>query len=169
MTDRRTDHARRKRVAEMTPEEMRQELLVDHKTGLPNRRAFDDGDETPFVAMCDVNGLKAFNDEFCYAAGDTLIKALAQILSELGLDAYHNQGDEFLCKGPTFQELNRTLARAQVRLRNQPIVFCVEGDRVITKTGADFSFGIGTNLKEAERSLKNQKEILKASKDKTAG
>jgi len=42
MADRRVDLVRRKRVDEMTPEEMRQALLVSEKTGLPNRRAFDE-------------------------------------------------------------------------------------------------------------------------------
>jgi len=43
MVERRVDHAKRKRVAEMSPEEMRHALLVSDKTGLPNRRAFDEG------------------------------------------------------------------------------------------------------------------------------
>jgi len=34
---------------------------------------------------------------------------------------------------------------------------CLNG-RVADLPGADFCYGIGTNLEEAERSLKNQKE-----------
>jgi GGDEF domain-containing protein len=65
----------------MSPEELRQALLVSEKTGLPNRRAFDERDEpesSPWVAMCDVNGLKALNDGFGYSAGDILIRRLAE-------------------------------------------------------------------------------------------
>jgi GGDEF domain-containing protein len=58
----------------MSPEEMRCALLVSDETGLPNRRAFDEGEVSRWVAMSDVNGLKALNDEFGYSAGDTLIK-----------------------------------------------------------------------------------------------
>jgi len=50
MTERRIDHLTRKRVAEMSPEEMRRALLISEKTGLPNRRAFDEGETSPRVA-----------------------------------------------------------------------------------------------------------------------
>ena len=60
MIDRRIDHLTRKRVAEMSPEEMRIALLVSERTGGPNRRAFDEGRVSPFVAISDVNGLKVF-------------------------------------------------------------------------------------------------------------
>ena len=33
--------------------------------------------------------------------------------------------------------------------------------RIATIEGADFCFGIGTSIKEAERSLKHQKELRK--------
>jgi len=51
MQDRRIDHSTRKRVAEMSSEEMRLALLTSEKTGLPNRRAFDEFKTAPFVAM----------------------------------------------------------------------------------------------------------------------
>jgi hypothetical protein len=44
MIERRVDHATRKRVSEMSVEEMRQALLVSEKTGLPNKRAFDESE-----------------------------------------------------------------------------------------------------------------------------
>jgi len=58
-----------KRVAEMSPEEMRRALLVSDKTDLPNRRAFDEGKASPWVAISDVNGLKALNDERLFRRG----------------------------------------------------------------------------------------------------
>jgi GGDEF domain-containing protein len=100
--DRRTDHVTRKRVAEMSTAEMRRALLVHDKTDLPNKRAFEEGEATPFIAMCDVNGLKTLNDQFGYTAGDVLIKRFAETLISVGLDAYHDKGDEFLCKGKSF-------------------------------------------------------------------
>ena len=51
---------------------MRRELLTSQKTGLPNRRAFDEAGPSVFVAMSDVNGLKEVNDKYGYDAGDTL-------------------------------------------------------------------------------------------------
>jgi len=165
MTERRKDHLTRKRVAEMSAEEMRRALLTSEKTGLPNRRAFDESEASPWVAMSDVNGLKALNDTFGYAAGDTPISRFAEALIGVGLDAYHEKGDEFLCKAQTFEELNSKLLKAQQILREQPFpVLAVDGGRITTIPGADFCFGIGTELKEAEVSLKHQKELLKASR-----
>ncbi len=43
-------------------------------------------------------------------------------------------------------------------------VLSLDGGRITTIPGADFCFGIGTDLKEAEVSLKRQKEIRKASR-----
>jgi hypothetical protein len=108
--DRQTDPVTRKWVAEMSAQELRHALLVPEKTDLPNWRAFEEGGASPFVAMCDVNGLKTLNDQFGYTAGDVLIKRLAEMLISVGLDAYHDKGDEFLCKGKSFQELNQKLA-----------------------------------------------------------
>jgi GGDEF domain-containing protein len=163
MTERRIDHATRKRVSEMSPEEMRRALLISEKTDLPNRRAFDEGEPSSFVAMSDVNGLKALNDKFGYAAGDILIRSFAELLQSLGLDAYHDKGDEFLCKGKSYQELNVGLTQAQERLRQRPFVVSGLDGRIAKFEGADFCFGIGTTLEEAERSLKHQKELRGAS------
>ena len=77
---------------------MRRTLLTSDKTGLPNKRAFEEGDASPFVAMSDIDGLKTMNDTHGYAAGDTLIHTFAEVLLKVGLDAYHDKGDEFLCK-----------------------------------------------------------------------
>ena len=164
MTERRKDHVTRKRVAEMSLEEMRRALLISEKTDLPNRRSFDEGEVSLWVAMSDVNGLKALNDEFGYSAGDILIKRFAEVLVSVGLDAYHDKGDEFLCKGKSFQELNIKLSQAQLILGQQPFAVLGVDSRIATIPGADFCFGIGTDLKEAEVSLKRQKELRKASR-----
>jgi predicted signal transduction protein with EAL and GGDEF domain len=147
----------------MSPEEMKRALLTSEKTGLPNRRAFDEGLAAAFVAMSDLDGLKGLNDRFGYAAGDVLIHRFAEILVNIGLDAYHDKGDEFLCKGKSFHELNQQLSEAQRFLKNEPFVVCALNGRLVTVNGADFCFGIGKNLVEAEMSLKNQKDLRKAS------
>jgi GGDEF domain-containing protein len=159
MVERRTDRATRKRVSEMTPKEMRHALLVSDKTGLPNKRAFDEGKATSWVAMSDINGLKVLNDEFGYSAGDVLIRRFAEVLAGIGLDAYHDKGDEFLCKGESFQELRQKLSEAQRLMSEHPFVVCAMDGRIASVPGAEFCFGIGTNLEEAERSLKRQKEL----------
>jgi len=164
MVDRRIDHLKRKRVAEMSPDEMRVALLTSEKTGLPNKRAFDEGPVSPFVAMSDINGLKALNDEFGYSSGDVLISRFAEVLVSVELDAYHDKGDEFLYKGNSYKELNQKLTRAQMLMRDQPLVISALDGRIATVPGGEFCYGIGTNLTEAERSLKHQKELRKISR-----
>ena len=164
MPERRIDHATRKRVSEMSQEEMTRALLTSEKTGLPNRRALDEAKPATVVAMADLDGLKALNDRFGYSAGDVLINRLAEILVSVGLDAYHDKGDEFVCRGSSFQELNTKLSKAQRTIRDQPFVVPSLEGRIVTINGADFCFGIGTNLEEAEKSLKHQKELRKASR-----
>ena len=65
-------------VAEMSPEEMRRELLTSEVTGLPNRRAFDEAGVSSAVAMSDVDGLKALN-KYGYQAGNAVLKAKADV------------------------------------------------------------------------------------------
>ena len=83
--ERRVALKERQRVSEMSPEQLRQELLTCEVTGLPNRRAFDEAGESPAVALSDLDGLKAVNDK--YGAGDALLKAKATALREAGLEA----------------------------------------------------------------------------------
>ena len=164
MTERRVDHARRKRVSAMSPEEMGQALLVSETTGLPNRRAFEEREASPWVAMCDVNGLKALNDGFGYSAGDILIHRLAEVLTSVEVDAYHDKGDEFLCRGNSFQEAKSQTLKGTAHFETATIRRRCSRQSYYDNRGADFCFGIGTNLFEAERSLKNQKQLLKASR-----
>jgi hypothetical protein len=161
MNERRIDHITRKRVSEMSPEEMKRELLISEKTGLPNRRAFDEDKPSAFVAMCDVNGLKALNDELGYSAGDILIRRFAEVLVTAGLDAYHDKGDEFLCKGRSYRELHKKLSQAQRLFRDQPFVVFSLG-HLTTIPGADFCYGIGTTSDEAELHLKRWKALQKS-------
>jgi GGDEF domain-containing protein len=114
------------------------------------------------LPISDVNGLKALNDEYGYSAGDALIRCFAEVLVSVGLDAYHDKGDEFLCKGK--QDLNNKLSKAQRILRQQPFPAVAVDGRITTIPGADFCFGIGTDLNEAEVSLKHQKELRKNSR-----
>jgi GGDEF domain-containing protein len=89
--ERRVALAERRRVPELSPEEMQRELLTSEVTGLPNRRAFGEAGAADAVAMSDVNGLKALN-KYGYAVGNAVLKAKADALREAGLEAYHDKG-----------------------------------------------------------------------------
>ena len=160
--ERRADLEKRRWVAEMSPDEMQRELLTSEVTGLPNRRAFHEAGAAAVVAMSDVDGLKALNDKYGYDAGDALLKAKAAALREAGLEAYHDKGDEFLYRGHSSEELQADLERASSILRNHTIVVQSADGSTVRFTGADFSYGVGRDIDQAETRLKSHKAERKA-------
>jgi len=167
--DRRIDVARRQRVSEMSPEEMQRELLTSKVTGLPNRRAFDEAGPSPAVAMSDADGLKAVNDKFGYAAGDALLHAKAEALRQAGVDAYHDKGDEFVYRGQSPAELTEKLETARDLLRNRIIDVRNPDGTVTSFKGADFSYGAGQDITEAESGLKEHKTQREAAGERARG
>jgi GGDEF domain-containing protein len=131
-------------------------ILISTLTGLPNRQAFDQGKSSPFVAVADVDLMKTFNDFYGHIAGDALLRRLAKILISIGLDAYHDRGDEFLCKGESREELNVKLSQAR-KIFREPFQVYADG-RIQTIAGTDFSFRIGTSPEEEEAALNATKK-----------
>jgi len=154
--ERRVARKKRRRVAEMSPEEIRRELLTSEVTGLPNRRAFDEAGASSAVAMSDVDGLKALN-KYGYETGNAVLKAKADSLLEAGLEAYHDKGDEFLCRGNHIKELLAKLEGARAVLRDRTIVVERADGSTLCITGVDFSYGVGKDIDEAELALRNHK------------
>jgi GGDEF domain-containing protein len=154
--ERRVALKKRRRVAEMSPEELRRELLTSEVTGLPNRRAFDEAGAASAVAMSDVDGLKALN-RYGYQVGNAVLRAKADALREAGLEAYHDKGDEFLCRGNRVKDLLASLERARAILRDRTIVVERADGGTLSITGADFSYGVGKDIDEAESDLKRHK------------
>lgn len=155
--ERRVALEKRQRVAEMLPEEMRRELLTSEVTGLPNRRAFNEAGAALAVAMSDLDGLKALNDHYGYDVGNAFLRAKAATLEEAGLEAYHDKGDEFLCRGHNIKELQANLECARRILRSHIVVVKRANGDILRFTGADFSYGVGKDLGEAEFRLKSHK------------
>jgi len=154
--ERRVALEKRRRVSEMSQEEMRRELLTSEVTGLPNRRAFDEAGRSLAVAMCDVDGLKALNN-YGYEVGNCVLRAKASALREAGLEAYHDKGDEFLCRDKSVEDLRSKLESARAMLRDRRIVVQRSDGSTLKITGADFSYGVGKDLDEAELALKSHK------------
>lgn len=158
-TERRIQFEKRRRVSEMSVEEMRRELLTSQLTGLPNRRAFDEAGPAPAIAMADMDGLKALN-KYGYEVGNAILLAMAQALRQVGLEAYHDKGDEFLCRGSNnTRDLVVKLERARAVLRQTKVVVKRSDGSTLTITGADSSYGVGKDLNEAESGLRRQKAV----------
>jgi GGDEF domain-containing protein len=160
--ERRVDAVRRKAVSEMSPDELKRELLASQLVDLPNRRAFDEAAPAKAVAYSDANGLKAINDNFGYAAGDQLLRAKAEALKAAGLDAYHEKGDEFLYRGESEGEIRTKLEAAREILRETHITVRMKDGTERTFKGADFGYGTGHDLATAEARLHEAKEARKA-------
>lgn len=154
-TERRIDVARRARIADMTREDLERELLTDHLTGLPNRRAYDDWcrvTSPALVSLIDIDALKWVNDHWGHAAGDALLRAVAVAADVEGVGLFRVGGDEFAVTFEEHEMAHRVLSRVQKRLRQMSFL-TPEGE----VTGARFSFGVGRTLDAADRQLQEMK------------
>jgi len=139
----------------------RQELIEiathDELTGLPNRHAYELAPKKRVVAMADLEGLKWINDNIGHAAGDELIRRVADILGEHGLDAYRmGQGaDEFIAQFDSTEQADRAMARINDALRRSPIR--AEGRQV---QGFQLSWGIGPDFETADARMNAAKAEL---------
>ena len=129
--------------------------LISAITGLPNGRAFSEGKTSPFGAIVDVDLMSTFNNAYGQIAGDALLRRLAKILISVGLDAYHDQKDEFLCKGESPEALNARLFQARQTFQECFQIYA-EG-RIQSIEGTDFSFGLGATLNEQHAALQRAK------------
>lgn len=86
-------------------EEARAEAMIDHLTGLPNRRGINAevdrlraGDSIWCAAMIDVDDFKAVNDRFGHGVGDRVLKAVAVTLAETCTPYFTGRwgGEEFV-------------------------------------------------------------------------
>lgn len=91
-------------------EETRRAAEVDHLTGLPNRRAFEQrldreviaaraAGDALCVAFCDIDRFKRINDTHGHDAGDRVLRAVAGALNEISDDRCHvarHGGEEFV-------------------------------------------------------------------------
>jgi hypothetical protein len=124
LPNQRVDLKTRKRIDELTPEEMKQELLTDHLTGMPNKRAYIESSKGEVQAAIDVDSLKWVNDNFGHQAGDELLQKVGKALDSQvnkGLtdsSAYHISGDEFVVHGKDPVAIKQQLAALEDVLKN---------------------------------------------------
>ena len=158
--DRRKDTAKRKRVNEMSPEEMRRELLIDPLTGLGNRRAFEEmlEDSPPaYLASIDADSLKWINDNMSPNTGDALLKAVGNALKTVDADnAYHISGDEYYLTGESEAALQAALDKVDAALADVTLEI-EKPTEIIELKGLRITYGFGQDKETADTALKQAK------------
>lgn len=155
--ERRRDTETRKRVAELSDEELRAQLLTNELTGLPNRRAYEESDKLPVQVSIDIDSLKWVNDNMGHASGDELLKAFAEVAKGLPGTVYHISGDEFVAQYETEQEAVDAMRKGQGLLRQSVVEVTRPDGSTVRKQGIGFSYGIGGTLSDAETGLQADK------------
>jgi diguanylate cyclase (GGDEF)-like protein len=163
--ERRENGDYRKSIGEMTPDEMKRELLVDSLTGLGNRRALDEVEKAytaqgkqKIKAFIDVDSLKFVNDHLGgHDAGDKLLAVIGGALKEAANDSFRLSGDEFCFLADTEEEAEQIATQALEFLQQVVIRYEVDG-HIYEYTNPGFSYGIGKDLKTADRNMLANKE-----------
>jgi GGDEF domain-containing protein len=155
--ERRLNDAKRKRIDQMTPEEMRRELLTSPKAGIGNQRAYDEAPRRAVQASLDLDGLKWVNDNMGHGAGDELIAKLGEALRDANIEGYHVSGDEFVAQFDDHESGQSALDGIRNRLNNATVTVELPDGSTITKKGVGFSYGLGKDLGNAEQGLQREK------------
>ncbi|MFQ5458249.1 MAG: diguanylate cyclase domain-containing protein, partial [Myxococcota bacterium] len=158
LSERRGDDVFRKRVAEMTPEERATALLTSDKTGLPNRRAWDEGEKKPTQVSIDIDGLGPINDTYGHDAGDKLLRETGRAFLEAGVDGYHFSGDEFALQAGSDQEADEAINNVRNILKGTIIEIETPDGRRARVEGPEFSFGKGEDYATADQRLLEDKK-----------
>ena len=155
--ERRQDLQTRRRVADMTPEEMQAALLQDDLTGLGNRRAYEENPRKPVQVSVDADSLKWVNDNMSHGAGDEMLRAIGRAFQKVNADAYHPSGDEFWMQAETQEEADAIMQQVSDELAGAIIEFELPSGEVITKRGIGLSYGTAETIEAAEPRLQAQK------------
>jgi GGDEF domain-containing protein len=159
----------RRRVQDMTPDELRVSLLTNDLSGLPNKRAFEEHLEstpTAKVMYGDLDGFKAINTKYGHDGADQILRGVGQIKSllagKLGVAAYHRSGDEFLAISDDAAKLESYGQLLQQELASATFQITMPDGSVVEHNGVGLSYGTGQNTATAEARAEQQKAERKA-------
>lgn len=155
--ERRADAGKRKKVSEMSDEEVRRELLTHELTGIPNRRAYTEAEKLPHQVSIDVDSLKWVNDNMGHESGNELLKAIASSLSSHSDNVFHLSGDEFAAQAHTETEAHELMRQVSEHLQNARIEVEMPDGRLVTMKGMGVSYGVGKTIEEADAALAQHK------------
>jgi len=148
----------RKRVEQMSEREKIRALLTDELTGLGNRRAWEERERRSFQAMVDVEGLKWVNDNLGWAAGDALLRTVADAIRAQGVSGYRLGGDEFVFEGEGWAAVEAVVEGIRRHLRKAEVETTLADGSRKRFQGATVHAGIGRTLDEADAALNEAKK-----------
>ena len=153
--EQRIDAEKRILVSEMTNEQKDRALLEDELTKIPNLRAKNESPRLAVQANIDLDGFKPINDNFGHAAGDEVLKVIAQHLQQSQGDGkvYRVGGDEFSAEFNTQAEAVKAMDAARAKFASTVFTFQLPDGTQKQITGLGFSYGLGENSTVAENSL----------------
>lgn len=167
----------RARQSEMQLGEARELASRDPLTGVKSRHAFVEkekeleeriasGEAAPFaLAICDLNGLKFFNDEYGHKAGDERIKQACKLICDCFSHSpvYRNGGDEFVVvlTGRDYEDRGALLSA----LHERSVANIATGDVVVSAGLAVFDAGkdvrVRSVFERADAAMYAEKMLLK--------
>ena len=162
--ERRRDPETRRRLNEMSREDMLQLLMTDALTGALSPRAFQDA-EAHRAADCyvlfDLDSLKWLNDRFGHAAGDALLQEFVTAAYQQGFVLFRLGGDEFALRVEQENwrqaDLWNQMTAIQSRFRETVITWRDEQGERHGVVGASCSFGYDSSLTAADAHLRRMK------------
>lgn len=145
----------------MTHDQIRQALYTSEKAGgIYNEAAYKEAikNPKPYQVAIDLDGMKEVNDTYGHDGGDLLIKTFGTALKNSGIeDVFHLHGDEYAAQGIDKNALHTAMQKVDDYLKSATIeVTDKEGNIHHIKSGG-FSYGIGTNPREADTALYEHK------------
>jgi len=155
--ERRTDIDGRRRVAEMSPAELKKALLTDELTGIKSRRAYEDAPRLPVQVSIDADSLAWVNDNMGHQAGDEFLRKIGQTIESVTENAYHISGDEFMVEAQTTEEAQAIMAQVNEKLKNETLTATKPDGTVIEKTGLEITFGLGETKAESDFAMEEEK------------
>ena len=143
---------------DMTRAEMDYFIITDDFTGLGSKMAYRHTPKKAHQAFVDLDSLKWVNDSVSHAAGDEFLASMGEAIkaTDLKTDSYHISGDEFYVQADTPEQIKAAMDQAYKYLETHPIAIVDDLGRDWEFPGG-FSYGIGRDIREAERAQKLHK------------
>lgn len=145
----------------MTPDQVFDSVYRSSKAGgILNEAAYREAmkNPKPFQTAIDLDGMKEVNDTFGHQGGDKYIEVFGEALKETGLeDVFHLHGDEFAVQGNSVQELQVAMEKVNSFMNNVIMEMEDLSGNVRQIPFGGFSYGIGSDSKQADAALYRHK------------